>query len=68
MYFISVKNDWKELRKFHRSFSERRRLIKVDKFMSSDYNQDDVAKEGKMVYKEELEHMLNVKNEVQKNN
>ena len=68
MYFISVKNDWKELRKFHRSFSERRRLIKVDKFMSSDYNQDGVAKEGKMVYKEELEHMLNVKNEVQRNN
>ena len=43
-------------------------MIKVDKFMSSDYNQDGVAKEGKMVYKEELEHMLNVKNEVQRNN
>ena len=29
MYIISVQNDWKEIRIFHHSFAERRKLIMV---------------------------------------
>ena len=43
LYCISISNDWTELRSFYFAFVQRKQLIK----------------EGKMIYKEECERMVN---------